>query len=72
MRKRYTDLGDSGGHIGENYTSKRNHRRKPGRKRVSVCSHTRVARQGVGPRPLCVRSARTPFPARFRLVIFHI
>jgi hypothetical protein len=71
-RKRYTDLGYSGGYIGENKTSRGNHRRKSGRKRVPRCSHTRAARPGVDPRPLCVRSTRTPFPVRFRLVIFHI
>jgi hypothetical protein len=64
--------GTPGGYIGENYTSRGNHRRKPGRKQVPGCSHTKAARPGVDPRPLCVRSTRTPFPARFRLMIFHI
>jgi hypothetical protein len=34
MRKWYTDLGYSGGYMGKNYTSRRNHRRKPGWKRA--------------------------------------
>jgi hypothetical protein len=71
-KTRYTNLVTLGVYIGENYTSKRSHRRKPGWKRVPRCPHTRAARTGVRPRPLCVRSTQAPFPARFRLVIFHI
>jgi hypothetical protein len=68
----YRPWGLRGGYIGENYTSRRNHRRKPGWKRDPGWTHHRVARPGVGPRPLVVRSHRTPSPACFHLAIFNI
>jgi hypothetical protein len=64
--------GNPVGYIGKNYASRRNHRRKPGRKRAPGWSHHRPMRPGVGPRPRVVRSHRTPSPARFRFMIFHI
>jgi hypothetical protein len=64
--------GTPGGYIGKNYTSRRNHRRKPRRKRAPGRSHHWAAWPGVGPCPLVVRSHQTPSPARFCLVIFHI
>jgi hypothetical protein len=68
----YTDLGQSGGLYRWKLNIKTKSQEETETETSSGWSHHRAARPRVGPRPLVVRSHRTPSPARFCFVIFHI